>query len=109
MHTTYQQLLALQGPAEPSSLETGEIQACIVCVQEVALSETIAVQLLRCPQEFSGAPLEAAQMLEWATSPNSRHALRMPVPLMIRMHPVFLPLNRFKMPDQLLPGCLTKC
>lgn len=58
------------------------------------MSETIAVQLLRCPQEFSGAPLEAAQMLEWATSQPSRHALRLPVPLMIRMHSVMLPMER---------------
>ena len=58
------------------------------------MSDSIAVQLLRCPQEFTGAPLEASQMLEWATSQPSRHALRLPIPLMIRVHPVVLPTDR---------------
>ncbi|KAK9844431.1 hypothetical protein WJX74_002379 [Apatococcus lobatus] len=72
--------------------------------EEVALSEATAVQLLRCPQEVSGAPLEASQMLGWATSQPSRHALRLPVPLMICVHLVDLPVERtsLRVPQQRL-------
>lgn len=66
----------------------------LLSLQELAPGEAIRVQLLQCPTEFRHAPLEAEQMLGWANSQPSRQALRLPLPLVIRVHPLVLPNDR---------------